>query len=347
MKAARLYGYDPELKGPEFLKVEDVPEPTISEPDEVIVRVGGAGLCRTDLHIIEGLWDEALVVEPPYVLGHENAGWVEEVGSSVTRFRAGDPVLVQPALSDGACPACLRGRDNLCESLVWIGIQRDGGFADFLLARERNLVRLPEGLEPKDAAPYADAGLTPYHAAKKAARVLEPGDVAVVIGVGGLGHVAVQTLRALSPARIVAVDRSGLALELAGEVGADHVVESSGAVVDEVLRLTEGKGAEAVLDFVGEGEVPEQALKMVRTGGYYFVVGYGGEIRVPTMHMIATEKSIVGNIGGTLGELRELVTLAAEGRLRLSIRHYPLDEVNRAISDLRDGRIKGRGVLVP
>ncbi len=114
-----------------------------------------------------------------------------------------------------------------------------------------------------------------------------------------------------------------------------------------MLRLTEGKGAEAVLDFVGEGEVPEQALKMVRTGGYYFVVGYGGEIRVPTMHMIATEKSIVGNIGGTLGELRELVTLAAEGRLRLSIRHYPLDEVNRAISDLRDGRIKGRGVLVP
>jgi len=347
MKAARLYEYDPELEGQEFLKVEEVPEPEIEAPDDVIVRVGGAGVCRTDLHIIEGLWDEALVVEPPYTLGHENAGWVEEAGSSVSRFAPGDAVVIQPALSDGTCLSCLRGRNNLCESLVWIGIQQNGGFAEYVRVKERNLVKLPENVEPRDAAPYADAGLTAYHATKKAARVLDAGDVAVVIGIGGLGHIGVQVLKALSPARVVALDRSEGALRLAEEVGADHVVNSAGDAVDGVLELTGGRGAQAVVDFVGEADVPARALAMTRTGGYYFVVGYGGEIRVPTMEMIATEKSIVGNIGGTTSELHELIALAGEGKVRMNVRHYPLEEANRALLDLHEGRIHGRGVLVP
>lgn len=347
MKAARLYGYDPELKGTEFLTLEEIPAPSIAQGDDVIVRIGGAGLCRTDLHIIQGLWERALEVDPPYVLGHENAGWVEEVGPSVRRFRPGDPVLISPALSDGVCAACRRGDDNQCDNLVWLGIQRDGGFAEFVSVSERNLFSLPEGLDPAQAAPLADAGLTAYHAAKKAARILPPDASTVVIGVGGLGHVGLQALRVLTPARIIAVERSELARELARELGADHVLESSDRLVEEVLGLTGGKGVEAVLDFVGEGDVPGQALQITRTGGSYFVIGYGGSIDVPTMELMAAEKSIVGNIGGTSAELRELVVLAGTGKVRLSVRTYPLDRINQAISDLHELRIKGRAVLIP
>ena len=347
MKAARVYEYDPELAGPEFLKVEDVPEPSIDEPDDVIVRVGGAGLCRPDLHIVEGLWDDARIVDLPYVLGHENAGWVEETGAWVRRFEQGDAVVIQPGLSDGLCPSCMRGHDNHCEELIFLGIQQDGGFAEFLKVKERNLVRLPEGLEPRDAAPYADAGLTAFHAAKKASKILEPDGTAVLIGVGGIGHVAIQALRAMSSVRIIVIEKSDLALELARELGVDATIKSSDTSVEEVLELTQGKGAEAVLDFVGEDDVPAQALAMTRMGGYYFVVGYGGTIEVPTMEMIATEKNIIGNLGGTTSELRELVALAGEGKVQLTTRHYALDEINEAISDLHEGRIKGRGVLVP
>jgi NAD+-dependent secondary alcohol dehydrogenase Adh1 len=231
--------------------------------------------------------------------------------------------------------------------LVFLGIQQDGGFAEFLKVKERNLVRLPEGLEPRDAAPYADAGLTAFHAVKKAAKVLEPDGIAVLIGVGGIGHVAVQALKALSSARIIVLEKSDLALELARELGADTMIKSSDDSVEEVLELTQGTGAEAVLDFVGEGDVPAQALAMTKMGGYYFVIGYGGTIEVPTMEMIATEKNIIGNLGGTTSELRELMALAGEGKVHLTTRHYALDEINEAISDLHEGRIKGRGVLVP
>lgn len=347
MKAARLYGYDADLQGPEFVKLEEVDEPRIQDPNEVIVRVGGAGLCRTDLHIIQGLWDDALVVDPPYILGHENAGWVEEVGGGIQHVRPEDAVVILPGLSDGVCRACRQGNDNLCETLVWQGIQKDGGFAEYLVTRERNLIKLPEGVEPKDAAPFPDAGLSAYHAAKKAVGVLPPDATAIVIGVGGLGHVGIQALRALTPARIVALDRSELALELASELGADDVVAVTDDVVEKVLEMTAGRGAEAVLDFVGEQQTPAQGLQLTARGGYYFVIGYGGKIEVSTMEMISTEKSIVGNIGGTSRELQELVALAGVGKVRLEIRDYSLEEINVAIADLRDLKIKGRAVLVP
>ncbi|BDG60507.1 NAD(P)-dependent alcohol dehydrogenase [Caldinitratiruptor microaerophilus] len=347
MKAARLYEYDPEFRGPEFLKVEEVPDPEIQEPDDVIIRIGGAGLCRTDLHIIEGIWRGKVEVDLPYILGHENAGWVEEVGRGVRRFRRGDPVIVHPLITDGVCPACRRGNDMHCENGVFPGINRDGGFAQYLLVKERNLVRLPDGVEPREVAPHADAGLTAYHAAKKAVRVLEPGDHAVIIGMGGLGHIAFQVLRTLSPARIIVVDRSDLALSLAQELGAEYRVKGGDDAVREVLDLTGGRGAQAVLDFVGEGGSIEQGLAMTRNAGYYFVIGYGGTIRVPAIDMIFSEKNIVGNLVGTYTDLVELMTLAGEGRVRLATVHYRLDQVNQAIADLHGGRVKGRAVLVP
>src|SRR5262247_1760705 len=347
MRAARLYRYDPAFAGPAYLKLEDVPEPKILDADDVIVHVGGAGLCRTDLHIIEGIWQNKVGTRLPYIPGHENAGWVYEAGPHVRHFKRGDPVIVHPLITDGACRACRRGNDMHCENGAFPGITRDGGFAEYLQVKERNLVRLPETVEPKQIAPHADAGLTAYHAADKAAKRLQPGDVAVIIGFGGLGPIAYQVLRPKSAAQIVVVDRSDLALSLAEELGAKHLVKGGDNAVREVLQLTRQKGAEAVIDFVGEGGSIDQGLAMTRNSGSYYIVGYGGTIQVPAIDMIFSEKSIIGNLVGTYADLTELMTLAGEGKVNLATAFYPLDEINQAISDLHHGRIKGRAVLIP
>ena len=347
MKAARLHKYDSAVQGPEFLKLEQVPDPKIQEANDVIVRIGGAGLCRTDLHIIEGVWRGKVGVQLPYTPGHENAGWVEDIGAEVRHFKRGDAVIVHPLITDGACAACRRGNDMHCENGSFPGIARDGGFAQYLQVKERNLIRLPNTVTPKQVAPHADAGLTAYHAANKASKILQPGDVAVIIGFGGLGHIAYQVLAAKSAARIIVVDRSKLALSLAEELGVKHLVSGGDGAVREVLQLTREKGAEAVLDFVGEGGSIEQGLAMTRNGGSYYIIGYGGTIQVPAIDMIFSEKNIIGNLVGTYADLTELMTLAGEGRVRLATVFYPLDEINQAIADLHHGRIKGRAVLIP
>jgi len=347
MRAARLHRYDPEFRGPDYLAIDEVPDPAIREADDVIVRIDGAGLCRTDLHIIEGIWRGKVSVELPYTLGHENAGFVEEVGPGVRGFRPGDPVIVHPLITDGVCPACRRGNDMHCENSRFPGLNCDGGFAEYLLTKERNLVRLPDGLQPREVAPHADAGLTASHAAKRAARMLEPGSWAVLIGFGGLGHIAFQVLRHLSPARIVVVDRSELALSLARELGTEHAVLAGPDVVAEVRELTSGKGAEVVLDFVGEGGSIAQGLAMTRRAGAYFVIGYGGTVEVPAIDLIAEEKSIIGNLVGTYVDLLELMALAGEGKVRLAVTFYPLEQINQAIRDLHEGKIKGRAVVLP
>jgi NAD+-dependent secondary alcohol dehydrogenase Adh1 len=346
VRAARLYEYDPQARGPQFVRLEEVPEPTVEEADEVIVRVGGAGVCRTDLHIVQGLWDDALVVDAPYVLGHENAGWVEEVGPAVRHVSPGDPVVVLPGLSDGVCPECRMGRDNLCETLVWIGIQRDGGFAELLKARERNMVRLPQGVEPPKAAPFADAGLTAYHVAKRAASDTPPDGTAVVIGAGGLGHIGIQALRALTPMRILVVEISDVARKLARELDVDDIVDGTDDPVGRIQELTDDRGAHAVLDFVAEGDVPAQAIAMLRPGGGYYVVGYGGTLSVPTMEFL-TEKRVIGNVGGTAAELMELMALAGRGKIRMETVEYPLDRINEALADLSNFNVRGRAVVIP
>jgi NAD+-dependent secondary alcohol dehydrogenase Adh1 len=200
---------------------------------------------------------------------------------------------------------------------------------------------------PKDVAPHADAGLTAYHAIKKAARHLLPSDWSVIIGAGGLGHIGIQVMRALSPAGIIAVDRSDLALGLAKECGADHTVRADGGEVEAVLGLTGGAGAQAVIDFVGKGAAVAAGLKMTARAGTYYVVGYGGKIEIPTMEMVATEKSIVGNIVGTYPDLVELIALADRGLVKLATREYRLSDANSALHDLAAGKIRGRAVLIP
>jgi NAD+-dependent secondary alcohol dehydrogenase Adh1 len=346
MKAAVLSDYDISLARPQFVTYKDVPDPKIQGASDVIVRIGGAGVCRTDLHILEGLWRDRVPVKLPYIMGHENAGWVEAVGSSVVSVKAGDPIICHPLLSKGETLAARRGNDMHAGG-AFPGIDSDGGYAELLKTSERAVVKLPRTLAPKDVAPYADAGLTAYHAGKKAAVNLVPGDYAVVIGVGGLGHIGVQVLRALTAATIVAVDRSETALKLAEESGADHVVKADGGELDRVLSLTEGMGAQVVIDFVGEGDSVAKGLKMTRNAGYYYIVGYGGKVEISTMDMIVSEKSIVGNLVGTYPDLVELMALADRGRVKLATKEYRLAEANAALHDLKNGHVKGRAVLIP
>ena len=347
MKAAVLHGYDEALAGETFVTYEDVDDPKIAAPTDVIVRVGGAGVCRTDLHIVEGVWRGLVEVQFPHILGHENAGWVEEVGAGVTSVKAGDPVIVHPLVTSGHCLACRRGEDMHAEESSFPGINAAGGYADLLHTGERSLIKLPESLAPKDVAPYTDAGLTAYRAAKKAAGHLVPGEYAVIIGAGGLGHIGIQAVAALSPAEIIVVDMSDLALDLAKESGAHHTVKADGNETEAVLELTGGRGAMAVIDFVGEGGAIEKGLAMTRNAGYYYIVGYGGRIEIPAIEMIITEKTIVGNLVGTYAELVELMALADRGLVNLATKEYKLADANQALHDLHAGTIKGRAVLIP
>ena len=341
MRAARLHEYG---KRPE---IEEVAEPQITGPLDVIVRIGGAGLCRTDLHIVEGQWKEKSGVALPYTLGHENAGWVHEVGAAVGNVAPGDAVVVHPLITCGLCRACRAGDDMHCANSLFPGISADGGFAEFLKTNARAVIKLDAGLEPADVAAHTDAGLTAYHAVKKAAKLLHPGTTAVVIGAGGLGHIGIQSLKVLTPAHVIVVDRSEEALELGRQVGADDAVLADGRQVEQLRERTDGLGAEVVLDFVGEGGALEDAIGMLREAGTHYVIGYGGELRVPAIDVISAEINFVGNLVGTYNELAELMTLARQGRVTLHTRAYPLDAINDAMDDLDHGRLHGRGILVP
>ena len=215
MKAAVLHQYDEKIANPSLVQFEEVPNPKIEKTSDVIVKIGGAGVCRTDLHIVEGLWRPKVQVTLPYIMGHENAGWVEEVGKGVEGFKKGDAVICHPLITHDHDLSARRGEDMHSEGSIFPGINANGGYAELLKTSQRALVKLPQTLAPKDVAPYADAGLTAYRAAKKASRHLLPGQYAVIIGAGGLGHIGIQVLAAMSAAKIIVVDRSDAALKLA------------------------------------------------------------------------------------------------------------------------------------
>ena len=341
MKAARLHAYH------EPLKLDEVDEPKVTGPLDVVVRIGAAGLCRTDLHIQEGQWAEKSEVKLPYTPGHENAGWIHEVGSGVTNVEVGDTVIVHPFITCGLCRACRLGDDMHCENGSFPGINRDGGFADFLLTSARSVVKLDPSLAPADIAALADAGLTAIHAVKKAIPVLGAGSKVVVIGAGGLGHIGIQCLKAYTPTEIIVVDPSEPALELARELGADHTVKVDGTHIDTVQELTDGLGAQAIIDFVGEKGAVEDGVAMIEDGGFYYVIGYGQNIDIPTIDVISREISFIGNLVGTYVDLQDLMTLTAQGKVTLHTSTYPLDAINDAMADLDNGRLQGRGILVP
>jgi NAD+-dependent secondary alcohol dehydrogenase Adh1 len=272
---------------------------------------------------------------------------VHEIGSGVSNVEVGDTVIVHPFISCGFCARCRAGDDMHCLSGSFPGINRDGGFADLLMTSARSVVRLDPSLHPRDIAALADAGLTAIHAVKKAIPVLAAGTSVVVIGAGGLGHIGIQCLKAYTPAQIIVIDPSEKALALAKELGADHTVKVDGSQVDTVQELTDGLGAEAIIDFVGEKGAIEDGIAMVRDGGFYYVIGYGENINIPTIDVISREISFIGNLVGTYTDLAELMTLTAQGKVKLHTSTYPLDAINDAMADLDNGRLQGRGILIP
>jgi len=341
VKAVRIHGYHQQPV------VDEVPDPSVKGPLDVVVKIGGAGVCRTDLHIIEGQWDAAMHPALPYTLGHENAGWVHEIGSAVTNVAVGDTVILHPTPTCGLCRACRAGDDMHCADSSFPGLSHDGGMAEYLLTSARACVKLDPKTQPADVAALADAGITAYHAVRKAIPLLYPGTTAVVIGAGGLGHIGVQCLAALTATTIIVVDRNPDALKLAAQIGADHTVVADGTQVEAVRDLTGGRGAHVVLDFVAEQGAEADGWAMTGGGGSYFVIGYGGTVQVPTLDIISTERNIIGNIVGTYNDLAELMALAEGGRVTLHTRTYPLDAAAEAFADLDAGRVRGRAILVP
>ncbi|MGH3502480.1 MAG: NAD(P)-dependent alcohol dehydrogenase [Nocardioidaceae bacterium] len=313
----------------------------------MLVEIGAAGVCRTDLHVIEGQWADKMGVALPYVIGHENAGWVREVGSAVTNVSPGDAVILHPLVTCGLCRACRAGDDVHCAHSEFPGMSRDGGMAEYMLTNARAVVRLDADLRPADVAALADAGLTAYHAVRKAAPLLYPGSVVVAIGAGGLGHIGIQCLAAMTTAQIIVVDLSDETLTFAGRLGADHTVRADGDPVSVVRDITDGLGAQVVIDFVGEQGAEHQGIAMLREAGSYFTVGYGGAINLPTIDIISQEINIIGNVVGSYNDLDELMALTAQGKVRLYTTSYPLTAANDALNDLGNGRVQGRGILVP
>lgn len=338
MKAALLREYHRPLD----LVDRPVPEP--EGTSDVLVRIGGAGVCATDLHAIDGLMEPAGVALPR-VLGHENAGWVEAVGAGVSTVAPGDPVIVYPPYSCGLCLACRRGDDMHCARHEFTGLSVDGGFAEFVLVSERSLVPLPPGVEPVDVAPHADAGLTAYHAVRRLAPLLVPGTTVALIGVGGVGHIALQLVRELGSSDVVAIDTDERRRRLASELGADEVLE--GGAVDAVREVTDGRGADVVLDFVGTDDTHADGMAMLARHGTYSIVGYGGVVTAPSVALVVGEQSVVGNLVGSWTDLWELMQLHARGRIELRTQVHRLEDINDVLAALREGEITGRAVIVP
>jgi len=341
MRAVRVHRYH------EDPSIDDIGEPKLAGPLDVIIKIGGAGVCRTDLHILEGQWDAIQHPQLPYVIGHENAGWVHEVGDGVSNVAVGDTVILHPQPSCGLCLACRRGDDMHCENAFFPGLSgHDGGMAEYLRTTARACVKLDPKTNPADVAALADAGITAYHAVRKAVPLLYPGTTAVVQGAGGLGHIGIQCLKALTGTRVIVVDKNPDALRLASDIGADDTVVADGDHIAAVGELT-GGGATVVLDFVAEQGAEMDAWHMTGSGGSLFVIGYGGELRIPTLDFVAGEKNVVGNIVGTYADLAELMVLAQAGKVTLHTQQYPLDRAVDALHDLDAGKVRGRAILVP
>src|SRR6202046_295034 len=287
MKAVRLHAFN------QSPQIDEVPEPKITHPLDVIVKIGGPGVCGTYLHIILGQWDAAMGTPLPYTLGHENAGWVSEVGSAVTNVAVGDTVILHPTPTCGLCRACRAGDDMHCENSTFPGLSTDGGMAEYLLTSARACVKLDPTATPRDVAALADAGITAYHAVRKALPLLYPGTTCVLIGAGGLGHIGIQCLAALTATRIVVVDQNPEALKLAEELGADQTVVADGGQVDAVQELTGGPGAQVVFDFVAEEGAEAEGWAMTAPAGSYYVIGYGRTLHIPTLAIISHEPQLI------------------------------------------------------
>lgn len=347
MRALQFHQWKTE---PELRELPD-PEPG---PGEVLIRIAGAGACHSDLHVMHDFEEGVVPYELPFTLGHENAGHVERLGDGVEPafgIEPGAPVAVYGPWGCGRCRNCRQGMENYCIHAAEIGaagggLGRDGGMADYMIVPSPRLLVPLGDLDPVEAAPLTDAGLTPYHAIKRSLPKLAAGSTAVVIGVGGLGHMAVQLLRVLSPARIIAVDRDESKLELAREVGADHAVLSDENAAEEIRRITP-HGCELVVDNVGVQQTVDLAAAVSRSLGDIALVGIGGGTLGVGFFTVPQEASVATTYWGSIVELQEVIELARRGRIDVHVERFSLDDAMDAYHKLERGEVDGRAVIVP
>lgn len=335
-----------------FPSLKDVPKPTPG-PGEVLLKVAGAGACHSDVAIFDE-FEEGLnpQMDPEFTLGHETSGWVEELGEGVKGIEHGAAYLIYGPVGCGVCRACTRGQDTYCENAAkmdyaGVGLGMDGGMAEYVVAPARNLVPLGE-VDPIDAAPLADAGLTPYHAIKLALPHLNGGGkFALVIGLGGLGLVGVQILKALTGATIIATDMKEDAMAEAEKLGAITVPGGEGQV-ERILEITGGKGVDAAFDFVGVGATVKTAMDAAARQSRVTIVGIGNLSPYEWAFLSAPyEAELVSTYWGTVEELHEVVDMYAAGQISPQVTRYSLDDALEAYQLLVDGKISGRAVIVP
>lgn len=334
MLAYRLFADGPRL-------VDDAPTPS-PKGGEVVIKIAGAGACHSDLHVIDAVAAGNSRFTPPFTLGHENTGWVESAGPLARGIEIGMPVAVHCAWGCGSCRSCVVGAENYCEhsrTLHGGGLGVDGGMATHMLVPHAKYLVPLGALEPRDAAPLTDAGLTSYAAVRRSHHLLTPDATAVVIGIGGLGHMAVQILAATTAARIIAFDTNEARARSALAIGA-HEAYTNG----EDLK---GRKADAVFDFVGVQATIDVGRRLVRPNGDFSIVGLGGGIMPFAQGKIAWGARVSTPFYGSIGELRETIALAAQGKLRAHAQRFSLQNVGEAYTALRSGSIKGRAVITP
>jgi propanol-preferring alcohol dehydrogenase len=345
MKAIQL------IKPREWPQLREVPIPTPG-PGQVLLKITAAGLCHSDIAVMEH-YAEMLNYRLPQILGHECAGTVVDAGEGVKHLvNIGEDVLVYGPWGCGRCRQCAEGYENYCYNATARGIfppglGRDGGAAEYMLVdRARYLVPIKD-LDPVKAVPLTDAALTPYHALQHSRAKLDANSYAVVFGVGGLGHTAIQLIKHLTPARVIALDVSQDHLELAKAVGADYAMKSNAEAVEAVRDLTHGQGAEVVFDFAGVQASIDLGAKMTKVRGDWNIVGIGGGKATVGFGVVPYECNVFSPYWGTRGELYDVVALARRGVITLHTEQYPIDDGVSIYQRLHAGKVMGRAVLTP
>jgi len=337
MRAARL------LLDRDDLVIEEVPTP-VPQAGEVLVQVVGAGVCRSDLHILDGAFAES--VRRPVTAGHEISGIVTAIGPTA-RIDVGTPVAVMVGWGCGTCHWCRHGHEQLCPTGREAGSSADGGFAESVLVPDARFL-VPLGSIPAlNATPLGCAALSAYAAVRRVLPVLVAGSTVVIIGAGGLGQFAIHYARRLSDARVIAVDQRPIALDRASIAGAHQIVLDDPGAARSIGEACGPLGARAVIDFVGSDATLRLAAAITGPRGIIALLGLAGGSIPIGFTTLAPEATFTTVVAGTIGDLTEVVRLGQTGLLDIPRYPYPLDRVNDALADLRAGRIDGRAVIVP
>jgi len=351
MKAARI------VKVNEKLEIQQLETPK-PKGSQILVKVQSSGVCHSDIHLWEGYY-EGIGGQPlkttdrgvnyPLTPGHEVAGIVDALGEQAEGFSKDDKVLVYPWIGEGLCPACRIGEENLCDKPRSLGVYMNGGYAEYVLIPSyKYLVKISDGMDIDASATLSCSALTAYGAVKNAN--LKPDDNVVIVGAGGLGLMAIQLAKAVTGARIIAMDLDDKKLEFAKKEGADTTVNSKNEdPIKAIMELTDKMGADAVIDFVNASKTVESDMQFLRRRARVVLVGlFGGELKLSLVSMPTRAYKLIGSYTGTISDLIELVSLAKRGVIKPVVSNrFKLDQATDALTMLKDGKILGRGVINP